>query len=140
MNLIILDVDGVLNNDRSEQNFEPRIMNILRHIVESCNAQIVISSDWRRSGSNLARLRSELIYYGMNFIDTTPIINGEKRKREIARWLRDNPVWDKVVILDDLESARLYKPNKILFIQTDHRLGLTEEDADKAVNFFRKER
>jgi hypothetical protein len=140
MNLIILDVDGVLNNDHSEQNFEPRMMNNLRHIVETCNAQIVISSDWRRSGSNLARLRAELIFYGMNFIDTTPIRNGEKRKREIAAYLRENPGWSKVVILDDLESAGLYKPNQILFIQTDHKLGLTEEDADKAVNFFRKER
>lgn len=140
MNLIILDIDGVLNKSDGYEKFEPFMMRNLKHIVDSSGAQIVISSDWRRLGSNLARLRSELIYYGMNFIDTTPIINGEKRKREIARWLRDNPVWDKVVILDDLESARLYKPNKILFIQTDHRLGLTEEDADKAVNFFRKER
>ncbi len=140
MNIIILDIDGVLNKSDGDEKFEPFMMRNLKHIVDSSGAQIVISSDWRRLGSNLARLRSELIYYGMNFIDTTPIINGEKRKREIARWLRENPVWDKVVILDDLESAGLYKPNKILFIQTDHRLGLTEEDADKAVNFFRKEK
>jgi hypothetical protein len=139
MNLLILDVDGVLNNNRSEQDFEPRIMNILRHIVESSNAKIVISSDRRRSGPNLARLRAELVFYGMNFIGTTPILNGEKRKREIAAYLRENPGWEKVVILDDLESAGLYKPNKILFIRTDQKLGLTEEDADKAVNFFRKE-
>jgi len=140
MRLIFLDIDGVLNKSDGDEKFEPFMMNNLKHIVDSSGAEIVISSDWRRIGFNLARLRSELIYYGMNFVGTTPILNGEKRKREIAAYLRDNPGWDKVVILDDIESARLYKPNKILFIQTDHKLGLTEEDADKAINFFRKER
>lgn len=140
MRLIFLDVDGVLNKSHGKDEFDPLMMKNLKHIVDSSGSEIVISSDWRRSGANLARLRSELMSYGMNFIDTTPIMNGERRKREIASWLRSNQGWDKAVILDDLDTAHLYKRNKIIFIQTDHKLGLTEEDADKAINFFHKEK
>lgn len=130
MNILFLDVDGVLNNTITETHFDEFNMRNLEQLVKSLNLKVVISSDWRRSGANLARLRSELEHLGIEIFGTT-IISNKKRKNEIRHWLKTN-VWSRAIVLDDLgkEECDPRFPNCI-FHQTQYQFGLTEEDLDK---------
>ena len=54
MNYIFLDVDGVLNSDKSlmtDDSLEDALIENLKVIVEKTNAKIILSSAWRRKNS-----------------------------------------------------------------------------------------
>lgn len=133
---LFLDIDGVCNTIFSEDYFTKFNMGNLKHLVNTINPKVVLSSDWRRSPQNLAIARSELLFYGITIFDTTPIKSFGFRKEEIREWLAGEN-WDKAIILDDM-SAELVDPQmgKVFFLRTDNKLGLTEEDVDKVIGWF----
>lgn len=141
MNILFLDVDGVLNNTRSVfedgEDFNPFNTKNLKVLCESLKPRIVISSDWRRSPKTLARVRSELMALSLSIFDTTQISKKMDRKDEIAEFLNEE-VWDKAIILDDMDAEFCDpKMDAVLFHQTDAQLGLTEEDVDRILNWSR---
>ena len=119
MNIIFLDIDGVLNTERylTEQvegnggivkhemqfNFDPLAMANLKQIVDASNAKIVLSSTWRTS-FNLPfysrgplrpyrkAIMKNLDLFGISrrIIGITPVIDSVSRGKEIAAWLEDN--------------------------------------------------
>jgi len=112
-------------------------MRMLGEIVARTGAAIVISSDWRRNPSSLARLRAELLHYGLIIFDITHFAERRvKRKEEIKRWLRENDGWKKVAIIDDNLDAHVYKPECIIFFEIDKKVGLTESDSSKIREFL----
>ena len=129
---LFLDVDGVLNNYLSEGDyFTEYNMSCLRQLCEFIDFKIVLSSDWRRSPQNKARVRSELKHIGLELYSCTPTHTfGGNRKDEIKEWMEED---DEAagLILDDMNAdecdPRL--PN-LLFYRTDYKLGLTEQDVD----------
>ena len=65
MNIIFLDVDGVLNSikELSERSFSKISLNILKRIVDETNAKIVVISSWRLLEFSRKILLSELEKY-----------------------------------------------------------------------------
>lgn len=133
MNIIFLDIDGVLNsmayfeslrksNDTSYKNqryseISDFHLQMLAKIYHSCNAHIVLSSSWREldDESNMScypmyqYLENELARYDMKIMSKTPVVD-MNRPLEIKTWLdnrvdKDNIKWAS---LDDDFSKEKY--------------------------------
>ena len=142
MNIIFLDIDGVLNNKDTfivqEEHFlktgeslveiEPIMISRLAKIVKETDSQIVLSSSWRygwdpeyeKCSSHCKKLISSLDEYGLRIFDKTPVIKNGLRQDEIRCWLARHADVDNFVILDDETSflmdfvgTRLVKTNCI---------------------------
>ena len=97
MNIIFLDIDGVLNNKDTfitqEKCFvetgkelleiDPVMVKRLAQIVKRTNSQIVISSSWRcgwepkyeKCSRQCKKLINSLDEYGLRIFDKTPVLN-----------------------------------------------------------------
>jgi hypothetical protein len=130
MKIIFLDIDGVLNNyDTLGEGlgcWEPSLVKILKKIIKETDAEIVLSSTWRRIERYRNIIKNDM---KINFIDKTPTM-WEKRGIEIQSWLNDNPGVEKFIILDD-DSDMVHLMSHLL--QTDGEFGLTNEIADEAI-------
>lgn len=115
MKVIFLDVDGVLNCQKSRSRCRYFIgidndkVKRLRKIVEATNAQIVLCSSWKsrwekeykEDQNELAnyldrKLKRERLY----ILDKTKEANGSYRGEGIMRWIGEHDV-DIFIILDD---------------------------------------
>ena len=117
MNIIFLDIDGVLNSfdyfkslelNKIEiisgyNDIDENSLPILKQIVEDNNAQIVLSSTWRNL-EDLQDQKSQKMYqylinmldkYGMKIMSKTPIINF-RRPLEIKTWLDNRSDTNKI--------------------------------------------
>ena len=143
MRIIFLDVDGVLNNDETEDRYcgwtgiDPKLVDKLKILYDKSNeieeTKIVISSSWRyekiRKDSlvdgSFDYLLDKLTEKGMEVVGLTPEDkkSGWHRGREILVWLEENKESKNVttfVILDD-ESFDFYEEDinlKDYFVQT----------------------
>jgi len=138
MNIIFLDIDGVLNNTHTITN-TPDILDELcvirlHKILKYTNARIVISSSWReRSDSHIKLLYETFSKCGINpnvVISKTPSLSGQSRGDEIREWLANNRNVKNWIAIDDM---KLDLEN---FIQIDYNYGLTDNDVEKVVGFF----
>ena len=131
-NYLFLDVDGVLNNYLSEgEYFTEYNMSCLKQLCDFIDFKIVLSSDWRRSPKNKARVRSELKHIGLELFSYTPFDSYYgSRKDEIKEWLIGDDHYSGL-ILDDMSADECDpKLQNLLFYRTDYKLGLTEQDVD----------
>lgn len=129
MNVVFLDVDGVLNNDDTYWHgvlatsgyagVEDKYLSILRDLVNTYDLSIVLSSDWRLDDEsdpqlfishyqNYLYLITKLSDYGLTVFDKTPVINYRRRGREIHEWLESHDDVDQYVILDDTKFGDFY--------------------------------
>lgn len=157
MKLVFLDIDGVLNDhDFDPESLCGRIhhdkMKIFNHILRHTGAMVVLSSAWRyivhRNELTLAGIDWLLRSHGMlanRLIGITredtmcrEPYNGDpktwpmpnERGEQIAMWLSDGEPHRYVVIDDlDLGISEWGHP----FVQTDGKVGLTVEDADRVI-------
>jgi hypothetical protein len=149
MKIVFLDFDGVLVNARSFNpapgvtrsgpyaGADPPCVAALNRILLTTGARIVITSTWRY-GRSLEDLQELLRSWGVSgqVVGLTP--RGGNRGDQIATWLRgnrsakDNDV-QRYAILDDDESAGYALPGLIL---TEFNVGLTERDADRAIEIL----
>ena len=89
INIIFLDVDGVLNSRAylnshkdPEDEIDMRAVERLAKIYKQCNCKIVLSSSWRELCGDETKvphsmykyLESCLAKYGMTIMDVTPMI------------------------------------------------------------------
>ena len=156
MNIIFLDIDGVLNstsgtNLTEKFGFDDKLIANLKFIIDSVpDTKIVISSSWRALEYDEIHISEEIpwrtvladklgfFYYTDIIIDDTPIhMTDDKNRRgnEIREWLDKNKVKLKVsqfVILDDTscDIAEVF-PNNL--IKTDANVGLTIQNAKAAI-------
>lgn len=125
MNIIFLDIDGVLNslpyfenmaskNEFCELNNDN--VSILAKIYHQNDAKIVLSSTWRflkdktgHAGDMYSYLIQTLSEYDMEIISVTPIISAN-RPKEIKVWLENNDIDNmfNFIIIDDDFSKRHY--------------------------------
>lgn len=145
MRIIFLDIDGVLNNleslrfprtnvkssRHSYSTAHPNCVSALNRIAEKTNARIVISSTWRGIGLEIL---FELFHkWGITAptVGRTPLWDRScERGDEIASWLSKNPQVESFVILDDGDDMSMLTHR---LVQTNHELGLTMQDADRAI-------
>jgi hypothetical protein len=148
MKVIFLDIDGVLCNHESiaagykartcaEQDpYGPHVdcVAALNRVIEQTGAFIVLSSTWRKAGDAHKRMPLTLKRWGVEgtMIGCTPFWSYDvHRGAEIRRWIETvrTPVTSFVILDDDSDMGNLTHR----LVKTDHIVGLTEADADRAI-------
>ena len=158
MNIIFLDVDGVLNSLAdieygNQEEITDYHLKMLAEIYHTCNAKIVLSSTWRCLDDDsdccgmYQYLLRRLDQYGMTIFSKTPVI-GLNRPLEIKSWLENQSKKEKIrfVILDDDFSKEKYDEYGIgeylikteFFCKDITKGGLQQEHTDKAIKMFRR--
>lgn len=149
MKVIFLDVDGVINNEKTTAMIngwtfvDDYLIKIVRHIINKTHAKVVLSSTWREGwdgqvfGMEFEALKEKCEYFGVHFFDKTDWTDMGHRDREICDWLdmwSGEPI-ESYVVLDDAPGCFFGADNSILehLVQTDPRVGITLEDAEKAI-------
>ena len=158
MNVIFLDIDGVLvtprscaaGSDRTSQNFDAIAAALLRRVCVEHKAKIVISSTWRLRA--IRSLRGERfntrLYENLtksNLVefchddwvtkDLRRFTEGVVRGDEIKEWLSRHPEVTKYVILDD--DVDMLDEQKLSFIHTDMYNGLSYQDYRQMGEIFK---
>ncbi len=147
LNIIFLDIDGVLNN-KSTDEYAPTgcigIMDekveLLRQIIDRTGAKVVLSSDWRfekdKNTKDYIYLTNKLNNYNIKIYDVTPDIKWSKRGHEILEWLNVHKI-DGWVVLDDIDFSDFYNPEfSPHVIITDPEVGLQQSDVNLATKII----
>lgn len=148
LKVLFLDVDGVLSCFGVRGLCSTRL-DILADLVHETHAKIVLSSTWRHEPDQLERLEQELSKRGIHLFGCTPdlrspvsetssLIRGVPRGREIASWLTDTATLLPVgifVILDDDPSNEMGDLQHAL-VKCDGYSGLTQDLAAEIVRRF----
>lgn len=140
MNILFLDIDGVLNRcDGSGLNTDK--VALLKEISDATNCRIVLSSSWRLNERQANRVLDMLHSIGSPLWAITPdlsvksgvLFRAQKRWREIGLWrLTANIDSDNTyVILDDEADMG---PLSHLHVRTDSHTGLTPELAREIIS------
>ena len=160
MNIIFLDIDGVLNaeDDFGPGNNNPHVghnrgistskVKLLKEIVDASNASIVLVSSWKKRYIKYLNnkedevgeyLFNKLKEFNLSIHDTTiryDYDDGKSRGIEIALWLIDhkNDV-DKYILIDDDERID-YEKFDILphLVKTSPLTGLTKDIVKECIN------
>lgn len=151
MNIIFLDIDGVMRTEKSDKQWseitgQPVPVNVferlfsnhsvstLNEIIYLTDAKIVVSSTWRKYHT-LQELEKAFRIRGVRgeIIDTTKIL--ENRGEEIQEWLDTHQVNKYVVIDDNIKNIILHiNPNKV--IECCPKTGLTIDLFDKITDLL----
>lgn len=151
MNIIFLDIDGVLNRHEyigasQSPTFNKRCIFNFNKLLLYCN-NVVLVSAWRymilrcdmSSIGFTHMLRTHGVYYKINIVDTTRAdskISISDRCTQIKEWI-DNR-YDEVnyVVLDDLGG--LYQDEEVRkrLVVTNANLGLTAKDVKRAIKIL----
>ena len=164
--VIFLDIDGVLNTkwwytqmdrntpkDKYGYAFDPKAVANLRRIVEETGAIIVISSSWKCMGLSqmeemwdVRNLPGKIVGITPNSVSDELLVNADIdsielfhiRGEEIKEWLtRHGKHVSHYVIIDDMDN--MLPEQQSVFVQTNPEVGLTEDDANKAIVILNKE-
>ena len=165
--IIFLDIDEVLITERQHDRcvedgispvdgfgfaFDPEAVANLKSIVENTGADIVISLSWKLWGLDaMQRMWTRRDLPG-EVIDITPNTESDEmllsidldfmdipaiKGSEIKEWLSTNGNQDtRYAILDDLPD--MLPEQESHFVQTDPRIGITEEDAERIIEILTK--
>ena len=160
MNIIFLDIDGVLNcqvfyetRKKSESIIEhpqdqicTKRIEWLNKLCEDVDAKVVISSTWRHSGLDYCKDVLKNAGATFDIIDKTPDLRHEAclRGNEIYFWISRNKEllgcsaseFESYAIIDD-DSDMLYWQRNNLFL-TDSYSGLTPNICHKIKRHFQK--
>lgn len=155
MDLIFLDMDGVLNATKevtvcynNKYTISPVCVERFNQIMDTINIPIIWSSSWRygeslQSANNIFKICN----IKGNIIGKTPLLHKfysmsetpyVPRKREIREFLRHfkQPV-EKIVIIDDDPDADLSPfHNNAKFFNTNLEFGLTEQIKEDVISFL----
>lgn len=150
MNIIFLDIDGVLNSyayhKETENDLDLKAVDILSQIYHKFNCKIVLSSTWRElkdiSDESAQKMWKHLVdtleKYGMEIYDITPTIKNN-RPLEIATWLQNNSCSNFLILDDDFQLLEYKKyglekhvVKTIYFTYKIENGGLQEKHKDKA--------
>jgi histidinol phosphatase-like enzyme len=140
MNVLFLDVDGVLNNysilTYANEFFDNRFVSRLRTIIKRTRCVIVLSTGWRLHTAYKDLLLLKLEEFGIDdklIVGETPNHTFKKRKKEITEWLNSNQKKvKKWVVLDDME---LQFPDKH-YVKTSLYNGLTYDKMNEVIKKF----
>lgn len=150
MNIIFLDIDGVLNSERYMRKYgstglviDPLRLALVKRIVDETDAKIVLTTSWRehwdvdgdRCDSVGREINDVFGGAGLSIFDKTPLID-RNREKEIEQWLACNYPIDNFVVIDDcfLDSKTI----RDHFVKTDnYRDGLGEDNTAEAIKILK---
>jgi len=150
--VIFLDFDGpiipIMSHEQKRGIMEkawPPCIAALNRITDATGAKIVLSTSWRWPSLKGPQADALLREWGATgeIIGSTPILEtawkpenklwiGVPRGREIQAWLDQNKIDSFVIIDDDRDMEHLLSR----LIHTPFEVGLTESDADKAIEML----
>lgn len=127
--VIFLDVDGVLC---IKGKFYPCLIKNLKKIIDTTDAIIVLSSNWRLYSKYRERLENILEKYEIKIKGCTESINDE-RPLEIYKWISEYKP-KMCVIIDDrpLDKEKYGHKIKDCFIKTNGLFGLSDTCVNRA--------
>lgn len=140
MNLIFLDIDGVLTTRSTDFRFKKECIDNLLRIVKETRARIIICSSWKEETlDETIKLLPEQIRE--HVLDQTPSIPGMSKGKEVQLFLHKNPSlqWltkDDYVILDDEPEQYLPFQRSLHLVTTNIKTGLSKEDAKIAIRML----
>jgi len=151
MNLIFLDVDGVLNSIKKlkivyhktnkphsgyNYPFDEECLENLKVLVHKTNSKLVITSTWRKDIEGINTLLNVLKQYGLDkeVIGYTPDL-GKPRGIEIKEFLNALEYQPNFIILDDNSDMEDLLP---YLIKTDLKIGLTEKNVEEGIQKIKK--
>jgi hypothetical protein len=166
---IFLDIDGVLATPKSiegvggEWKIEDEKQELLKHIIDSTGAKIVLSSSWRKWDleTTIEFMKQEGFWFSdliigvtiraYQYIDRTKKIHlSIPRGVEIYQWIDTNihsdngKNWERkklgldyqyVILDDDCDMLYVQRNN---FVNTNSTLGLTKDESNKAIEILNK--
>jgi hypothetical protein len=134
MKAIFLDIDGVLNCDKTPNPrkfpyvVDKNLLVRFRKLVQATGAKVILSSTWRVDPIGLLAAK----HYQVPFDDVCPDMPGAPRCEELLTWLRQHPEVIRYVVLDDdddcLDELPLFQPSA--------KTGLTDEVAKGIEEFL----
>lgn len=160
MNIIFLDVDGVLNCDKTKETIcnytgiDDELVERLARIVTETASQLVLVSSWKELWDEkqpncelhpmavylIKKLRKQGLHLADRTVDNP---TGAYRGKGIRSWLRHVPSAkiDNWIVLDD-EVFVDYEENNILdhLVLTSSVTGLTDEDVSKAIEMLNRKK
>jgi hypothetical protein len=117
MKIIFLDIDGVLNCDKTPNPrkfpyiVDKRLLARLKKLLERTGAKVVLTSSWRCDPVGLFAAK----YFGVPFIDVCPDKPRSPRRDEMLAWLSDHPRVTRYAVIDDeddeLDELPLFQPS-----------------------------
>jgi len=160
MKVIFLDIDGVLNSEKSEQipwcDIDLYLLELLMKFIRDNDIKLIITSD--RRGLNIRSTVANFKYHStlhvLNdfIVGVTPFTVDRSRSREIQLLLDGdwktlyeqnyiseqlyNDGIDNYIILDDIDLSNEFNENH--FIYVDWSTGLRSDHINKAKEIFEK--
>jgi len=134
MNVIFLDIDGVLN---CEATPNPRkfpyivddgLLDLFKRLVKASGAMVVLTSSWRIDP--VGRLAAE--FHGVPFQDVCPDLPDAPRCDELLAWLREHPEISRYCVIDDEDDCL----DELPLFQPSAKTGLTPEMAIAVEEFL----
>jgi hypothetical protein len=117
MKVIFLDIDGVLNCDRTPNPrkfpyvIDPTLLTRFNKLLERTGAKVVLLSSWRLDPIGLLAAQ----HFGLAFIDVSPDMPKKARRDEILAWLAQHPQVRRYAVIDDeddeLDGLPLFQPS-----------------------------
>jgi len=149
LNVIFLDIDGVLNHhlyyennhkksdlSKEENHLDPSKIELINKLCKQANCKVVISSTWR-IGEEVKTLQNMLNSRGATFevIDKTGRCCSDVRGVEVYNWWSKNEDdYNNYVIFDDDNDFLIEQINN--FFQIDGYCGITPTIIYKAERFL----
>lgn len=153
--LLFLDMDGVLNDKTPHPNgyygVKASCVESLNRVLQSTNAQIVISSAWRYmipDAMSLQGFEYLLVTHGVDCRDrvvgfTCRDEDLEGRGQQIRHWLNEHGGRRPYVVLDDggqhpdgsWSDMGIHEAG-LAVVWTNGKVGLTAADADRAIRIL----
>lgn len=140
MKVIFLDIDGVLNSERSvaaygdESTLDPVACCLLKHLLKKTGAYIVVVSNWRK-GLTLDELRAKLLKAAGKKIARRTI--GKVADANVSRgdlvdaWMHAEGFTSRYAILDD--KADYSAAQMRCLVKVDPAVGLCVADCEAAL-------
>lgn len=151
MNIIFLDVDGVLNSRNKlievynkthkphssySYPFDEICLENLKLLVQNTNSKIVITSTWRKYSVGIDTLLKKLKEYNLDteVIGYTKVLN-TTREEEIKEYLSTCQEISNFIILDDDKDFTELYP---FLTKTNNQFGLTIQNVEDAITKLNK--
>lgn len=154
MNVVFLDVDGVLNNNKTSvktpmgfTGIGSRLLDRLATLVHLTDSVVVLSSTWKDEWDKDPRKTTPDGEYLNDKLRKSGIVIADKidnkgcgeshRGAAIQNYLDSHLEIEDYVVLDDFEfDFEDYEAVFSHFVQTDYNVGFTEEKLEEALNIM----